>query len=192
MILLPFPLVLASGSPRRKELLSILNQPFEVLVSDVDESFDPALSPIEVPGLLSDRKAGAVQSLRPDALILAADTVVELKGNILNKPLDKAEAREMLEGLSGTHHEVHSAYTLLFPGGKVSRTDTARVYFKKMDPSEITYYLENGKPFDKAGSYGIQEWIGLIGVEKLEGSYFTVMGLPTHLLWKDLMTLSSS
>ena len=98
----------------------------------------------------------------------------------------------MLEGLSGTHHEVHSAYTLLFPGGKISKTDTARVYFKKMEPSEITYYLENGKPFDKAGSYGIQEWIGLIGVEKLEGSYFTVMGLPTHLLWKDLMWLSSS
>jgi septum formation protein len=192
MISLPFQLVLASGSPRRKELLGILNLPFEVVVSDVDESFDPALLPIEVPGILAERKAREVRMLRPDAIILAADTVVDLGGKILNKPTDLEEAAAMLQSLSGKMHCVHTAYCINSPGRIYTRTDTAMVHFRQITKEEIDWYLQEGKPLDKAGAYGIQEWIGLVAVDRLDGSYFTVMGLPTHLLWQDLVDLTKT
>jgi septum formation protein len=190
MITLPYPFILASGSPRRKELLSIFQIPFEILVSDADESFDESVLPIELPAMLSERKARAVQEIRPDALILAADTVVDLNGKILNKPTDRQEAESMLKSLSGQIHAVHTAYCLVTPEQKIIRTDTAKVHFRALSDQEIQWYLNEGKPMDKAGAYGIQEWIGLIAVDKLDGSYFTVMGLPTHLLWQDLMALA--
>lgn len=189
MITLPFPLILASGSPRRKELLSIFQIPFEIIVSDVDESFDDSVLAIELPAILSERKATEVQKLRPDALILAADTVVDLNGKILNKPIDRQEAESMLKDLSGQIHAVHTSYCILSPETKIIRTDTALVHFRELSDQEIQWYLNEGKPMDKAGAYGIQEWIGLIAVDKLDGSYFTVMGLPTHLLWQDLIAL---
>ena len=190
MIQLPLPLILASGSPRRKELLSILNLPFKVVVSDSDESFEPTLPPIEVPGILAERKALTVQKIQPQSVIIAADTVVDLEGKILNKPLHLPEAREMLHSLSGKMHYVHKAYSIVTPTSVLTRTDTAKVHFKSLTSYEIDWYLKEGKPLDKAGAYGIQEWIGLIAVDKLEGSYFTVMGLPTHLLWQDLVDLA--
>jgi septum formation protein len=189
MISLPFPLILASGSPRRKELLTIFQIPFEILVSDVDESFDDSVLPRELPAMLSERKARAVQEMKPGALILAADTVVDLNGKILNKPTDRLEAESMLKDLSGQVHAVHTSYCILSPETKIIRTDTTMVHFRELSDKEIHWYLNEGKPMDKAGAYGIQEWIGLIAVDKLDGSYFTVMGLPTHLLWKDLMAL---
>lgn len=189
MIKLPFPLILASGSPRRKELLSIFQIPFDILVSDVDESFDDSFLPWELPAMLSERKAKAVQKIRPDSMILAADTVVDLKGKILNKPVDRQEAESMLKALSGEIHSVHTSYCILSPETKIIRTDTAKVHFRELSHQEIQWYLDEGKPMDKAGAYGIQEWIGLIAVDKLDGSYFTVMGLPTHLLWQDFMVL---
>ncbi len=190
MITLPHPFILASGSPRRKELLNIFQIPFEILVSDADESFDESVLPIELPAMLSERKARAVQEIRPDALILAADTVVDLHGKILNKPTDRQEAESMLKSLSGQIHAVHTSYCLVTPEQKIIRTDTAKVHFRTLSDQEIQWYLNEGKPMDKAGAYGIQEWIGLIAVDKLDGSYFTVMGLPTHLLWQDLMALA--
>ena len=190
MISLPFPLILASGSPRRKELLTIFQIPFEILVSGADESFDESVLPKELPAMLSERKAAAVQEIRPNSTILAADTVVDLNGKILNKPVDRQEAESMLKALSGQIHAVHTSYCLLTPEQKIIRTDTAKVHFRELSEQEIQWYLNEGKPMDKAGAYGIQEWIGLIAVDKLDGSYFTVMGLPTHLLWQDLMALA--
>jgi len=190
MITLPFPLILASGSPRRKELLTKFQIPFEILVSDVDESFNNSVSAQELPAILSERKAKAVQEIRPKSIILAADTVVELNGKILNKPIDRQEAEFMLNALSGQVHAVHTSYCILSPETKIIRSDTAHVHFRTLSGREIEWYLKKGKPMDKAGAYGIQEWIGLIAVDKLEGSYFTVMGLPTHLLWKDFIALS--
>lgn len=183
---LTHPLVLASGSPRRQELMKILGFPFDVLISDVEENFPPEMDPYLVPGLLSEKKAKAVLGLRPDALVLSADTVVIANGLILNKPIDHREARQMLTLLSGRTHDVVTAFTLSSCRQSETISDLARVTFKTLSESEIDYYLENGHPLDKAGAYGIQEWIGLIAVEKMEGSYFTVMGLPMHLVWNSL------
>lgn len=181
------PFILASGSPRRKELLQTLGLPFQVYVSDVEESFPPETSPELVPALLSERKAGKVLSENKESLILASDTVVVLGTEILNKPANFSEAKSMLESLSGKTHFVYTAFTLMTSNGSVSITDRSDVTFKTLKTSEIDYYLETGKPLDKAGAYGIQEWIGLIAVERIEGSYFTVMGLPTHLVWQQLV-----
>jgi septum formation protein len=180
------PLILASGSPRRKELMQTLGLPFQVLVSDVDESFLPSLSPEMVPALLAERKALEVLKIRPEALVLASDTVVVLDGKILNKPLDLEEAKEMLTFLSGKVHQVFTAFTLAHADSKITQTDRAEVFFKVLSEEETDHYLNTGKPMDKAGAYGIQEWIGLVAVERIEGSYFTVMGLPTHLVWNEL------
>lgn len=180
------PLILASGSPRRRELMTTLGLPFQVLVSDVNESFPPQIPVRQVPAYLAEIKAEAVLSLKPDALILAADTVVVLGNEILNKPMNMEEARKMLRQLSGKIHEVHTAFCLMESGFKVTKTDLALVKFKDLSDWEIDFYIQAGKPLDKAGAYGIQEWIGLIAVEQMEGSYFTVMGLPTHLVWQEL------
>ena len=180
------PLILASGSPRRKELMDTLGLPFSVLVSDVDESFPLHMEPGKVPALLSLRKAGEVLKIRPDALVLASDTVVVLDGRIMNKPFHQEEAREMLEALSGRVHAVYTAFTLIASDTCITVTDRADVKFKTLSSREIDHYLENGKPLDKAGAYGIQEWIGLIAVERTDGSFFTVMGLPTHLVWAEI------
>lgn len=180
------PLILASGSPRRRELMTTLGLPFQVLVSDVNESFPPQIPVRQVPAYLAEIKAEAVLSLKPDALILAADTVVVLGNEILNKPMNMEESRKMLRQLSGKIHEVHTAFCLMESGFKVTKTDLALVKFKDLSDWEIDFYIQAGKPLDKAGAYGIQEWIGLIAVEQMEGSYFTVMGLPTHLVWQEL------
>ncbi len=180
------PLILASGSPRRKELMQTLGLPFGVLVSDAEENFPEDMEPDKVPALLSERKAREILKIRPDALILASDTVVVLEGRIMNKPYHFEEAREMLEALSGKVHSVYTAFTLLASDTCITATDRADVKFKTLSSREIDHYLENGKPLDKAGAYGIQEWIGLIAVEKIEGSFFTVMGLPTHLVWREI------
>ena len=179
-------LVLASASPRRRELLSGMGLNFEVFVSDVDESFDPQTPPAMVPEILARRKAEHVSRLKQGSVIIAADTVVEAAGKILNKPSDAGEAREMLEILSGTVHFVHTGYCIIGPDGMISGTDTASVWFRSLKEDELAHYIASGKPFDKAGGYGIQEWIGLIGVERIEGSYFTVMGLPSHRIWAGL------
>jgi septum formation protein len=187
MIVLPKPLVLASASPRRQSLLRALGLPFQVLASHCDESFPESTPADEVPGLLALRKAREVWAQVPEALVLAADTVVHLEGQILNKPADAAEARYMLQSLSGKSHQVFTGYCLLETGREVHRVDTAQVQFRTLLPAEIDWYIQNHPPYDKAGAYGIQEWIGMVGCQRIEGSYFTVMGLPTHRIWQDLL-----
>lgn len=180
-------LILASGSPRRKELMLTLGLPFRVEVSEEPEHFPDNLTPALVPALLSERKALAILKKNSDCLVLSADTVVIADGMILNKPLDRSEAAQMLHMLSGKAHEVVTAFSLFSADRRETVSDIARVVFKALHPDEINYYLDHGRPFDKAGAYGIQEWIGLVAVERIEGSYFTVMGLPTHLVWNRLM-----
>lgn len=183
MIHLSLPLILASGSPRRKELLQTLGIPFQVVVSDVSEDFEADWPLDEIPARLSLRKAEAVLKIHPNALLLAADTIVVFENQVLNKPSDLAEARHMLKTLSGKVHQVYSGFTLCSKEKCVTQSDRADVHFKHLSEAEIEHYLRIGHPLDKAGAYGIQEWIGLVAVEKMVGSYFTVMGLPTHKVW---------
>lgn len=182
-----YKLVLGSGSPRRKELLSGMGLSFEVRVSDVDESIDPSWKVTEVAERLAERKAEAlVLHAEANELVITADTVVHVEGKLLNKPADFAEALSMLKQLSGRSHAVYTGVCLSTSTRKHSFTDCTKVTFAKMNDVELKYYIEQYKPFDKAGSYGAQDFIGLVGIEHLEGSYFNVMGLPTHRVYAAL------
>jgi len=177
-------LVLGSGSPRRKELLTGLGLKFEVRVSDVDESIDPSWPLTEVAQRLAERKAEALMEIaEANEIVITADTVVHVEGKLLNKPADKEEALSMLKQLSGRSHEVYTGVCISTSTWKHSFTDCTKVTFATLNEHELQHYIENYKPFDKAGSYGAQDFIGLVGIAKLEGSYFNVMGLPTHMLY---------
>jgi septum formation protein len=180
-------LILASQSPRRKQLLEVMNLDFEVRVRSVEESYPPELSPSAVAEYIALAKAEVFkEDLQPDQIVITGDTVVVDEDQILGKPKNAAEARIMLSGLSGKKHQVVSSLCLLSTEKIVVKSDTSFVYFKTFSTEEIEYYIENYKPYDKAGGYGIQEWLGHIGMLKLEGSFNTVMGLPTHLLYQML------
>ena len=175
---LSFPLILASNSPRRREILGQAGFAFSVVASEIDESF-PADMPLdEVPVFLSEKKARVLADINPHAIILAADTVVILDNIILNKPADKSEAREMLKLLSGKTHEVVTGITLITPNETVSIADSAMVSFRSLADWEMDWYVKGGFGLDKAGAYGVQDFIGMAGIEKMEGSFYTVMGLP--------------
>jgi septum formation protein len=182
-----YKLVLGSGSPRRKELLGGMGLTFEVRVSDVDESIDPHWPLAEVAQRLSERKADALlKDAASNEVFVTADTVVHVEGKLLNKPTDKEEALVMLKQLSGKSHEVFTGVCVATKEWKHSFTDCTKVTFANLNERELQHYIENYKPFDKAGSYGAQDFIGLVGIAKLEGSYFNVMGLPTHMLYAAL------
>ena len=175
---LHYPLILASNSPRRREILSQAGFAFSVVASDVDESFPVDMPLSEVPVFLSEKKARVLADINPQAIILAADTVVILDDVILNKPADKSEAREMLQLLSGKTHEVVTGITLITPNETVSIADSAMVSFRSLADWEVDWYVKGGFGLDKAGAYGVQDFIGMAGIEKINGSFYTVMGLP--------------
>lgn len=180
-------LILASKSPRRYELLKSMDLDFEVRTKDTEESFPADLPLSEVAGYLSELKARAFQDeIENEDIILTSDTVVIINGEFLEKPKDKKEAYQMLRKLSGNEHEVITGICLYSKEKCVTMQDTTKVFFKHLTDREIYYYIDHYKPFDKAAAYGIQEWIGYIGVQKIEGSYFTVMGLPVHLVYEIL------
>lgn len=181
-------LILASSSPRRKELLENLRLTFEISSSEVDESFDPALSPEEVVMELADRKAKVVFSKNPDSYVIGADTIVVLNGLILGKPLSEAEAADTLKMLSGTKHEVFTGVSILSPAGTTRFFEKTEVLFWELTEDEIRAYVQSGEPFDKAGSYGIQG-LGAMLVKKISGDYFTVVGLPVARLVRELKSL---
>ena len=188
----PYSLILASGSPRRAQLLQSLGFDFEVRVTNADESFSSDMSVYEVPAFLATIKAQSFKGIiAENELVITADTVVILNNTILNKPQNREEAIQMLKSLSGNTNEVCTAVSIL--GTKVEKTftDIAQVVFRELTDEEIEHYVDVHKPFDKAGAYGIQEWIGMIGIEKLNGSFYTVMGLPTHLLFKNLVEIAN-
>ena len=180
--------VLASGSPRRKELLASIVEEFTVRVPKVDETFPASLRGKEIAEYLAALKAEAAQvDLQENEIAITSDTIVWLGDEVLNKPKDAAEAAEMLRKLSGRTHEVITAIALADQHRKIILSDTTEVRFKTLTESEIQYYIEHYKPFDKAGAYGIQEWIGYVGVTEIKGSFYTVMGLPVHLLYDALL-----
>ena len=181
------PLILASNSPRRKEILANAGYNFSVKVIPTDESFSSEMNPEDVPSYLAKQKALCFQENINDEIILCADTVVIIDDTqLLNKPQNKSEAIEMLQLLSGKVHKVITGVCLLTKDSIESFSDTTYVHFKELSDWEIDYYIEKCKPFDKAGSYGVQDFIGMIGIPKIEGSFYTVMGLPIHLVYQQL------
>ncbi|RXK52494.1 Maf family protein [Aquirufa rosea] len=177
---LEYPLVLASNSPRRKEILWQAGFDFTVLPADIDESIDASWKLENVPGILAEKKAEVLASSCNNQLILAADTIVVVDGQILNKPADKQEAIRMLQMLSGKAHEVYTGVSLVGPAGVNTQVDVAKVTFRNLLDWEIERYVKGGSSLDKAGAYGVQDFIGMVGISRLEGSFYTVMGLPIH------------
>lgn len=185
MLPLTRPLILASNSPRRQQLLSDLGYNFEVMVRPTGEHFPDSLPVLEVAEYLAHQKAREFVQDCTNELVLCADTVVVVDQTVLNKPADRNEARAMLQLLSGRSHQVVTGICLLTsPESLVSRSDTAIVQFRKLNDWEIDYYIDQFKPYDKAGAYGIQEWIGMAAIERIDGSFYTIMGLPVHKVYE--------
>ena len=180
-------LILASKSPRRQSLIQEMGFPFEVRIKEVEEIYPPNLKSEEVPIFLAELKSKPlVENLTQNEILITSDTVVVNEGKILGKPKDKTEAFEMLQSLSGKSHKVITGVCLRSIDKTISFAETTIVYFSELTESEINYYIDNYKPFDKAGAYGIQEWIGAIAINKIEGCYYNVMGLPVHKVYRTL------
>ena len=181
-------LILSSASPRRKELLEGLGLDFTIDTgTSFIEQYAPGKPLEQIPALMAEGKSeGFHRQLADDEILLTSDTMVYCDGVVMGKPHGRDEAISMLHHLSGRVHHVTTAITLRDSHHKITVSDTAYVHFKTLSDNEITYYVDNFKPFDKAGAYGIQEWIGYIGITKIEGSYFTIMGLPVHLVYEKL------
>lgn len=183
---LPYKLLLASNSPRRKELLSGLGWPFEVCVkSGVDETYPHDLPAKEVALFLAKKKAAAY-TVQPHELLLTADTVVIVDNQVLGKPQSREEAMDMLRFISGKTHVVETGVCLKTSEKSKAFSVETHVSFKVLTEKEIAYYVDTYRPYDKAGAYGIQEWIGYIGVTALQGSYFNVMGLPVQRIYEEV------
>jgi septum formation protein len=180
--------ILASKSPRRQFLLKELGIPFELVTKEVDESFPGHLQRDEIPLFLSRKKADAFErELDEKTIVITADTIVWINDHVLNKPENAEEAGVMLRELSGNRHEVFTGVCLKSSKKEIAFAVKTVVYFRELTAGEIDYYISQYKPFDKAGAYGAQEFIGYIGVEKIEGSYFNVMGLPVKELYEELV-----
>jgi septum formation protein len=182
-----YEIILASKSPRRQQLLSDLGLKFKVQSMDIPEEFPSGLGMTEVPIYLAELKATAfLPQLKSNQLVITADTIVWLDGQVMNKPTDYADGFRMLKELSGKKHQVLTGVCLLSTEKKVSFYVSTDVWFKQLSDEEIHYYLENFRPYDKAGAYGIQEWIGYVGIHRIEGCFFNVMGLPVQSLYEHL------
>ncbi len=175
---MPHKIILASQSPRRKQLLEMAEIQFDVLIADVDETNPPGMPGEEVPEFLARKKADAVAHLVKDAIVIAADTVVLLDHHILGKPTDAADAKTILSQLSGRMHKVVTGVCIRKNEQEVCFSITTEVYFRPLTTGQIEHYVTHYKPYDKAGAYAIQEWIGVTGIEKINGDYYNVMGLP--------------
>lgn len=182
-----YRIILASKSPRRQLLLREAGIQFEVMVSDTDENFPSSLKRYNIPLYLSQKKADALAVNFDDkTLLIAADTIVWINGGVINKPADRQEAIKMLKTLSGNIHEVFTGVTIRSKHKSKSFYVKSKVHFRKLKQDEIVYYVDTFKPYDKAGAYGIQEWIGYIAIKKIEGSFYNVMGLPITRLYDEL------
>lgn len=194
-----YSVVLASNSPRRKELLSGLGVNFSVkTLPDVDESFPDTLKGEEIPLFIARKKADAYKMLfssvtsnevEEPLLVITADTIVWIEDEVLGKPANATEARAMLSKLSGKKHQVITGVCLTTASWQKSFAAVSEVQFSSLTEEEVDYYIQNYCPYDKAGAYGVQEWIGFIGVESIQGSYFNVMGLPIQRLYRELKTI---
>jgi len=183
-----YRIILASQSPRRQALLKELGLDFEIIANnEIEESWPAGLNKEQIPVYLAELKAAHVMPEVPeDTLLITADTIVWLNGHVIGKPVDRADAVRILKELSGAVHEVITGVCLRTGNRKKTFIASSLVYFARLSDEEINYYVENYRPFDKAGAYGIQEWIGYIGLEKIEGSYYNVMGMPVQKLYTEL------
>jgi len=183
-----YSIILGSQSPRRKELFSGLNLPFRVEVREIDENFPVDMAAFEVPEYLAIQKAIPFKDdFKKNDLLITSDTIVLINNQILGKPLDYKHAFEMLQLLSGRKHMVITGVCITTADKQITFSDRTDVFFKSLTSNEIDYYLTHYQPYDKAGSYGVQEWIGYVAIEKIEGSYFNVMGLPIQRLYEELL-----
>ena len=184
-----YKVILASNSPRRKELLAGLGVDYEVrTLPDVDESYPETLQGADIPLYIAKEKADAyVAMMQPGELMITADTIVWLDGKVLGKPRDREDALQMLRTMSGRTHEVFTGVCITTTDWQRSFTAQTEVRFATLSEEEIAYYVDNFQPMDKAGAYGVQEWIGFIGVENISGSYYNIMGLPVQKLYLSLI-----
>jgi len=183
-----YRVILASQSPRRQGLLKELGFPFDIVLKDnIEEIFPENLSKEEIATHLAELKASAYDNeLVDNTLLITADTIVWLDGEVLGKPVDYQDAFDMLRKLSGKQHTVVTGVCIKTLHKKITFSDGSEVYFKSLSDDEIRYYLDNYRPYDKAGAYGAQEWIGYIAIQRIDGSYFNVMGLPIHKVYETL------
>ena len=184
-----YNIILASKSPRRQQFLKELELPFSIQLKEVVEIYPKELQGSEITDYLADLKSHPFNNLKENDLLITSDTIVWLDKKALGKPKDNNDAIKILQELSGKKHQVITSVSIKGYHFQTIFNDITDVYFKELTVDEINYYIKKYKPFDKAGSYGIQEWIGFIGIEKIEGSYFNVMGLPVQKLYKELMKL---
>ena len=184
-----YKVILASNSPRRKELLAGLGVDYEVrTLPDVDESYPETLQGADIPLYIAKEKADAyVAMMQPGELMITADTIVWLDGKVLGKPRDREDALQMLRTMSGRTHEVFTGVCITTTDWQRSFTAQTEVRFATLSEEEIAYYVDNFQPMDKAGAYGVQEWIGFIGVENISGSYYNIMWLPVQKLYRELL-----
>lgn len=184
-----YNVILASGSPRRQQFFRDLDIDFSIQLKEIEEMYPENLKGVAITDYLSNLKSDAFSTLNDKDLLITSDTIVWLEGKALGKPKDAKDAFTMLRAMSGKKHEVITSVCLKTTSFQKIINDITNVTFKELSDDEIHYYINNYKPFDKAGAYGIQEWIGFIGIDKIEGSYFNVVGLPVHKLYKELMNL---
>lgn len=186
-------LLLASKSPRRRQLLLELGYPVEFISLDVDEHVPAGTPAADTAELLACRKADACpgEAIGPDSVLVAADTVVVQDGQALGKPADRAQALAMLHSLSGRVHSVYTGVCLRTAERTLSFTEKTDVHFRHLSDEELNYYVDTYRPYDKAGAYGIQEWIGMVGISRIEGCYYNVMGLPVARVYENLQTIAS-
>lgn len=190
-LLANYKIILASKSPRRQEFLKNLGLSHKIDSKEIDESYPCDLKAGEITDYISRKKAEAYGSLTSDTLLITSDTIVWDGETALGKPKNEEEALAILRSLSGKMHETISSVCVTGKDFQKTETCVTKVWFKEFSEEELLYYVKTFKPFDKAGAYGIQEWIGMIGVEKMEGSFYNVMGLPTHLLYKLLVEVEN-
>lgn len=183
------PIILASKSPRRQELLRLMDIDFRVVLKEVDESYPEGLTPEEVALYIARQKAEAFDETITNEAVITADTIVCIDDLIIGKPNDEEGAINMLKLLSGRKHKVITAVCILYQHQLNQFFDVSEVLFRPLKEEEIRFYVEKYKPMDKAGSYGIQEWIGLIGIVRIDGSYTNVVGLPTEKIYQELVKL---
>jgi len=185
-----FNIILASGSPRRQSFLKELDIPFTIEIKEVNEIYPKHLKAEEITDYLADLKSKSFNNLKSNDLLITSDTIVWFEKTALGKPKSKKDAFLMLKKMSGKQHYVYTSISIKSCFFQKIFNDVTVVEFEKFTDEEINYYLEKFSPYDKAGSYGIQDWIGLVGVKKITGSYFNVMGLPVHKLYKELLNIT--
>jgi septum formation protein len=183
-----YDIILASQSPRRQQLLKDMGFDFRVIVTDAEEIYPATMPLLQIPVYLAEVKANAITAeLKENTLIISADTIVAIEDKVLGKPKDEKDAIDILQQISGRMHQVITGVCLKSKAKQHSFYALSNVYFRHLSDEEINYYITKFKPYDKAGAYGVQEWIGYVGIEHIEGSYFNVMGLPTQMLYKELI-----